>query len=84
MSLLQKLGAAPNVSFRYFLIGLLCFIIGIAIFFSSEYVNELKLAVSLTFIGIGCLLAIWGYLGIFSARLLTMMNRHPATKKDKH
>ena len=80
MMLLQKLGQAPNKSFGYFLAGLVCFAIGLGlIYFVEEQYQTLQI-IALGLVGLGCLLAIWGYIGIFASRMLTMMNRHPDTK----
>jgi sulfite exporter TauE/SafE len=81
MNLLYKLGQTPTRSFSYFLAGLVLFAIGLGLIYfiteSSQYLQLFALAL----VGLGCLLAIWGYIGIFSSRMLAMMNRHPKTKK---
>lgn len=81
MNLLYKLGQTPTKSFSYFLAGLILFAIGLGlIYFITEPEQYLQLF-ALALVGLGCLLAIWGYIGIFSSRMLAMMNRHPRTKK---
>lgn len=81
MNLLYKLGQTPTKSFSYFLAGLILFTIGLGlIYFITEPEQYLQLF-ALALVGLGCLLAIWGYIGIFSSRMLAMMNRHPRTKK---
>lgn len=80
MNILQKLGQSPNKSFQCFLLGLLSFAIGLGlIYFSTELTQTIQM-IGLGLVGLGCLLAIWGYIGIFSYRMLSMMNRHPKTK----
>ena len=81
MEFIKKLGQAPTKSFRYFLIGLLLFVVGLGLIYIVPSISHNLQIFSLSLIGIGCLFAIWGYLGIFISRLLVIMNNHPSTKK---
>ena len=80
MNILQTLGQTPSKSFRYFILGVLFFAIGLGLVYFAVDLPEAVQITGLVFIGLGCILAIWGYIGIFSSRMLTMMNRHPETK----
>ncbi|MGJ8691731.1 MAG: hypothetical protein ACSHW0_04560 [Thalassotalea sp.] len=84
MDFLNKLGQTPTKSFRYFLIGLLLFTLGVGLIYLVPEISENLQIFSLSLIGLGCLFAIWGYIGIFSSRLLIIMNSHPATKKEQN
>ena len=81
MKILHKLGQAPEKSFRCFLTGLVFFIVGLALIYFNNNLSELQHMTGFLLVGLGCLTSLWGYLGIFSARLLVMMNRHPDTKR---
>ena len=79
MSLLQLVGKYPAKSFRLFMIGFTLFALGI----TSLYVNTYLLEnfyqylhyLAILLVGLGCILAIVGYIGLFAARLLILFNR---------
>ncbi len=79
MSLLTLAGKSPVKSFRLFMIGFALFALGIAILYVNTYLLQgfkqyiHYLAVFL--VGSGCILAIIGYIGLFAARILVLLNR---------
>lgn len=83
MNILYKLGQNPTKSFRYFLSGLVLFAIGLGLVYSGVAFSQNIQLIGLGLVALGCLLAIWGYVGIFASRLLTLMNKHPAIKNSK-
>jgi len=77
MSLLGKIGEAPQRSVRIFILGLVLFVIGLIFVFIGYYNHHYWQMLGMVFLGLGIVFAIWGYIGIFASRLLTMFNRHP-------
>lgn len=79
MSLLDILGKSPMKSFRFFITGFSLFAFGIICLYAGNYLPENYSTtvqyIALFFIGIGCILAIIGYIGLFAARLLVLFNR---------
>lgn len=76
MSIWKKLGQDPSKSFRFFLIGLASFAIGLALVYGFQE-QETWQMFGIALIGVGCLVSAWGYIGIFASRILDMMNKHP-------
>lgn len=81
-NLLAKLGQDPARSLSIFLRGLGLFILGL-IFIGIGYFNHhLWQVVGLVIIVFACLIAAWGYLGIFANRWFNILNkRNPNNKK---
>lgn len=77
MSLLSKLGDTPQRSLRIFILGLVLFALGLALVFIGYYQHHYWQILGLVLLAIAIVLSVWGYVGIFANRLLTMLNRHP-------
>ena len=75
MSLLEKLGQDPQGSMQRFLRGLGLFIIGACFIFLGLYQSHIWQIIGIVILAIGCLLAIYGYLGLFANRLYHIFNR---------
>jgi hypothetical protein len=75
MSLLEKLGQDPQRSMQRFLSGLGLFIIGVLFIFLGLYQSHLWQIIGIIIIALGCLLAIYGYVGLFANRLYHILNR---------
>jgi len=75
-NLLAKLGQDPTRSLSIFLSGLGLFIIGL-IFIAIGYFNHhLWQVLGIIILVIACLIAAWGYLGIFANRWYNILNKH--------
>lgn len=74
-TLLEKLGQDPKRSMATFLKGLGLFVIGLVFiaigYFYQHYWQMLGIAI----LAIGCLVAAWGYIGIFANRLLNIFQK---------
>ncbi|PCH94913.1 MAG: hypothetical protein COB83_10205 [Gammaproteobacteria bacterium] len=80
-NLLAKLGQDPKRSLAIFLTGLGLFALGL-IFIALGYFNHyLWQVLGLIILAIACLIAAWGYLGIFANRWFNILNRHKSNKK---
>ena len=82
-NLLEKLGQNPQRSLHIFLWGLGLFVVGLAFVFLGYYQHHLWQVVGVVLVGLGCLVSIWGYIGIFANRMLMIFNRkkkHPKIK----
>jgi hypothetical protein len=72
---LEYLGRDPQKSVKLFTLGLGLFAIGLAFIGLGYFYHHLWQLPGLAFLGAGCLISAWGYIGIFANRLLTMTNR---------
>ena len=73
--LLEKLGQDPKRSLTLFMRGLGLFVIGAGLIALGYFSQPLWQIPGLVLLGLGILFAAWGYLGIFSNRLLVMLSR---------
>ncbi|MBL4942565.1 MAG: hypothetical protein JKY81_13000 [Colwellia sp.] len=81
-NLLAKLGQDPQRSLSIFLTGLGLFVLGL-IFIAIGYFNHhLWQVAGLIILALACLVAAWGYLGIFANRWFTILNRHKSNNKQ--
>lgn len=75
-NLLAKLGQDPKRSLSIFLTGFGLFVLGL-IFIAIGYFNHhLWQVIGIIIIAFSCLIAIWGYLGIFANRWFNILNKH--------
>jgi hypothetical protein len=75
MSLLEKLGQDPQRSMQRFLSGLGFFVFGAAFIFLGVYQSHIWQIIGIIILAFGCLLAIYGYIGMFANRLYHIVNR---------
>ena len=75
MSLLEKLGQDPQRSMKRFLSGLGLFVIGLGLIFLGLYQSHIWQIIGIVILACGCLLAIYGYIGMFANRLYHIVNR---------
>jgi len=81
-NLLAKLGQDPKRSLSIFLIGLGLFILGLFFIGLGYFNHHLWQIVGLIIITFACVIAAWGYLGIFANRWFNILNkRRPRNKK---
>jgi len=83
-NLLAKLGQDPKRSLSIFLIGLGLFILGLFFIGLGYFNHHLWQIVGLIIITFACVIAAWGYLGIFANRWFNILNkRRPRNKKPR-
>ena len=82
IKLLEKLGQDPEHSLTLFLRGLGLFALGLGFVALGYFYHYVWQIVGLIAIGLACLVAAWGYLGIFANRWLNIIYRTQA--KSKH
>lgn len=75
MSLLEKLGQDPQRSMQRFLCGLGLFVIGICFIFLGRYQSHIWQIAGIIILALGCILSLFGYIGIFSNRLYHIIYR---------
>jgi hypothetical protein len=78
-NLLAKLGQNPARSLSLFLRGLGLFSVGLLFIAIGYYYHHLWQVVGLIILALGCIIAAWGYLGIFANRWFNILNQ----RKDK-
>jgi hypothetical protein len=78
-ALLEKLGQDPQYSLKLFLRGLGLFVIGLLFVALGYFHHHLWQVIGLIILGLACLLAVWGYLGIFANRWLNILF-HPKNR----
>ncbi|WP_019029285.1 hypothetical protein [Colwellia piezophila] len=82
IKLLEKLGQNPQRSLTLFLRGLGLFVIGL-LFVALGYINHhLWQIIGVAILGLACLIAAWGYLGIFANRWLNIIYRTRPNQKN--
>lgn len=80
-NLLAKLGQNPQRSLSIFLRGFGLFIIGLGFIALGYFYHYLWQVVGIVIIAFACIIAAWGYLGIFANRWFTLLNKH---KSNQH
>ena len=75
MSLLEKIGQNPQRSMQRFLCGLGLFVLGACFILLGLYQSHIWQIIGLILLACGCLLAIYGYIGMFANRLYHIVNR---------
>lgn len=80
--LLEKLGQNPQRSLTIFLRGLGLFVIGLMFIALGYFYHYLWQVIGIVVLALACIIAAWGYIGIFANRWLSMLNRHSPKNKD--
>lgn len=80
-SLLAKLGQDPKRSLTIFLFGLGLFFIGLVFVAIGYYNHHFWQILGLFIIALACVIAAWGYLGIFANRWYNILNKHNTSSK---
>jgi hypothetical protein len=74
-SLLSRLGQNPQLSVKRFVAGCGLFAVGLGFIALGYFYHHLWQVPGFMLLALGCLLAAWGYIGIFANRLLTIFQR---------
>ncbi|MEY8215793.1 MAG: hypothetical protein RPR97_15080 [Colwellia sp.] len=75
-NLLAKLGQDPKRSLSLFLRGLGLFVIGLLFITLGYFYHYLWQVIGIIILIIACMIAAWGYLGIFANRWFNILNKH--------
>ncbi|MCJ8293246.1 MAG: hypothetical protein MJK15_02460 [Colwellia sp.] len=81
IKLLEKLGQDPQRSLKLFLYGLGLFVIGLLFVALGYFHHHLWQIMGVVILAIACLIAAWGYLGIFANRWLNIIYRTRPNQK---
>ena len=81
IKLLEKLGQNPQHSLTLFLRGLGLFIIGLSFIALGYFYHHLWQIIGIMTLILACLLAVYGYVGIFANRWLNILYRTQSTSK---
>ena len=81
-SLLAKLGQDPQRSLSIFLRGLGLFALGLVFIAIGYFYHYLWQVIGLVILVFACLMAAWGYLGIFANRWFNILNRQKRKNKQ--
>lgn len=81
IKLLERIGQNPQLSLTLFLRGLGLFVIGLLFVALGYFYHHLWQIIGIIILTLACLLAAWGYLGIFSNRWLNILYRTRPTHK---
>lgn len=80
-NLLAKLGQDPQRSLSIFLRGLGLFALGLIFIGLGYFYHHLLQVIGILLLALACIIAAWGYVGIFANRWFNILNRH---KPDKN
>ena len=75
-NLLAKLGQNPKRSLSLFLIGLGLFSVGLGFIAIGYFYHHSWQMLGLLILAFACVVAMWGYLGLFANRWFHILNRH--------
>ena len=82
IQLLEKIGQYPQHSLTLFLRGLGLFVIGLLFIALGYFYHHLWQIIGIITLILACLLAVWGYVGIFANRWLNILYRvQPESKR---
>ncbi|NQZ27320.1 MAG: hypothetical protein HRT55_13515 [Colwellia sp.] len=81
IKLLEKLGQDPQRSLTLFLYGLGLFVIGLLFVALGYFHHHLWQIMGVIILALACLIAAWGYLGIFANRWLNIIYRTRPNQK---
>jgi len=82
--LLEKIGQNPQKSLTLFLRGLGLFVVGLIFVALGYFYHHLWQIIGIVILIFACLLAAWGYLGIFANRWLNILYRTKTLNKRKY
>ena len=82
-NLLAKLGQDPKRSLSIFLRGLGLFILGAAFITLGYFHHHFWQVLGLIILAFACVIAAWGYLGIFANRWFNILNRRKPNNKSE-
>lgn len=81
-NLLAKLGQNPKRSLSIFLRGLGLFILGLFFIWLGYFNHHLWQILGIVLLALACVIAAWGYLGIFANRWFNILNKHKPKNND--
>jgi predicted MFS family arabinose efflux permease len=81
MNFLAKLGQDPQRSLSIFLRGLGFFVVGLLFIAFGYFNHHLWQVFGIIIIAVSCLIAAWGYLGIFANRWFNILDRRNSHHK---
>jgi len=81
-NLLAFLGQDPQRSLTIFLRGLGLFALGLLFIALGYFYHPLWQLLGLVVLALACILAVWGYVGIFANRWFYILNRSQINKKS--
>ncbi len=82
-NLLAKLGQDPQRSLSIFLRGLGLFAFGLIFIALGYFYHHLWQVIGLVVLAVACVIATWGYLGIFANRWFNILNKHDSKTNNK-
>lgn len=80
-NLLAKLGRDPKRSLLIFLTGLGLFSLGLLFIAIGYFNHHLWQVVGLILTAVACIIAAWGYLGVFANRWFNILNKRKLNKR---
>lgn len=83
-NLLAKLGQNPKRSLSLFLTGLGLFAVGLLFIAIGYFYHHIWQMLGLFILALACVIAAWGYLGIFANRWFNILNKHSPNNNNKH
>ena len=81
-NLLAKLGQDPKRSLSIFLTGLSLFVLGLLFIAIGYFYHHLWQMLGIFILAFSCVIAAWGYLGIFANRWFHILDKHKPKNKS--
>jgi len=81
-NLLAKLGQDPTRSLMIFLRGLGLFVLGLMLIALGYFYHHVWQIIGLFVLAFACVIAAWGYIGIFANRWFNILNKHSSNNKN--
>lgn len=82
-NVLARLGQNPKRSLSLFLIGFGLFFFGLIFVALGYFYHHLWQVLGIIILAIACLIAAWGYLGIFANRWYHILNKHSSGNNNR-
>jgi len=82
-NLLEKLGQDPQRSLTIFLRGLGLFVLSLTCIGLGYFYHHLWQVLGIILLVLSCLIAAWGYVGIFANRWMNILSKHKTNKNIK-